>query len=405
MFKYRDFVLEKKIDLILESLDDLPFILSNELCSILEDMYDSNKKYSKIAKIFLDLDLSYHEKLNLSYLDIGDDNQSIKFLDPKKAKKIQLDNSWTVADVFKNVESSNSIKIGRLTNKVIELYNKKFSETLFSGRILKFTNSEIEDFVNAYKSYYDFLNNKMDSLELVSGNEINFWYAEENYSTKNGTLGNSCMRYEECNDYLDLYNSSKSVSLLILKQPNNTVSARALVWELTDGSIFMDRIYTNDDSDTNLFIKWCEDNSCGYKFEQNSKGGHICLPKNDFKPMPVKLEAKVYSTNFNNREYEKFPYMDTLKYYYWKEGIVRNYITYSSSFVILQDTDGWCTCEDCQNDGIVDCEVCSGNGEVDCGECLEDTCDKCDGSGYKKCVDCSGDGHIKCGVCGGFSSI
>jgi hypothetical protein len=120
--------------------------------------------------------------------------------------------------------------------------------------------------------------------------------------------------------------------------------------------------------------------------------------------MPVKLEVKVYSTNFDNREYEKFPYMDTLKYYYWKEGIVRNYIAYSSPFVILQDTDGWCTCDDCHNDGIVDCEVCSGNGEIDCSECSEDTCDKCDGSGYKECVDCSGAGHIKCGICGGFSS-
>lgn len=185
MFKYKDFIKESKVDLILESLDGLPFILSNELCNILEDMYDSNEKYSKIAKIFLDLDLSYHQKLNLSYLDVGDDNQSIKFLDPKKARQIQLDNSWTVSDIFKNVESSNSIKIGRLTNKAIELYNKKYEKDL------KFTATEIEDFVNAYKSYYDFLNNKMDSLQLVSGNEINFWYAEENYSTKNGTLARS----------------------------------------------------------------------------------------------------------------------------------------------------------------------------------------------------------------------
>lgn len=398
MFKYQDFILEKYVNLILESLENEQlFILSDELCDILTLIHETEKKYSKIANLFLNLDITGHEKLNMSYFDVGDDNQSIKFLDPVKANKLQITNDWTHSQVFKNVDKVSTIKIGRLTKKVIELYNKKFEKDL------KFTDSEIEDFINAYKSYYDFKNNKMDSLKLMSGNKINYYYAEENYNNSNGTLGNSCMRYDECNDYLDLYNGG-NVNLLVLMTPNNKISARALVWELTDGTRFMDRIYTNDDSDINLFIKWCEDNSCSYKFEQNSKTGAVCLYENNFEPQFVKLESIVNSTNFENRKYEKFPYMDTLKYYYWKEGVVRNFKESDGFYVELEDTDGWCSCKDCGNYGTKECETCSSSGTQACESCTEDGCEECNLTGEKECVVCLGKSEVVCNTCGGFSS-
>lgn len=402
MLPYSKFILEKSEDIILESVGLLTFILSNELHDIFDRMSESNKKYSKLSRLYLTLDLSHHSKLSFSYLDKGDDNQSIKFMDPVKAKKIQTDNSWTIRNFFDNYESKNSIGIGKLTRKVIDLYNSKYEEDL------SFTDSEIEDFVNAYKSYYDY--NKMDNFKVVDGSLINYWYSEENYQNNKGTLGNSCMRYAHSNDSLDMYNSNRNVKLLILVSPENRLSGRALLWDLYDDSKFMDRIYTNDDSDVQLFIKWAEDNKYKYKFEQNSKLGAICLPENNYEPSSdVKMECQVYKTNFNNREYELFPYMDTLKYYYWKEGVLRNFKKYTSYFVKLEDTEGWCECVDCGNDGTMECSECDGQGEVICKECDKEGCDECTDNWSKKygwttCCECDGKTYVKCETCGGFSN-
>jgi hypothetical protein len=212
------------------------------------------------------------------------------------------------------------------------------------------------------------------------------------------------MRYVESNENLDMYNSSKNVKLLILVSPENRLSGRALLWDLVDGSKFMDRIYTNDDSDVGLFIQWAEENKYKYKFDQNSKLGSICTPENNYEPSyNNKMECNVYKTSFNNREYEKFPYMDTLKYYYWNEGVLRNFKKYTSYFVKLEDTDGWCDCVDCGNDGFVGCDECSNKGEVSCDECDEKGCEYCD-NGWTTCTICDGNGDIKCQTCGGFSS-
>jgi hypothetical protein len=397
MLSYSKFILEKYENIILESVGELPFVLSDELYDIFDKMTESNKKYSKLSELYLMLNLSHHSKLNISYLDKGDDNQHIKFMDPDKAKKILIDNSWTIADFFDNYESKNSIKIGKLTRKVIDLYNSKWEKDL------SFTDSEIEDFVNAYKSYYDYENNKMDNFKVVEGGLINYWYAEENYQNNKGTLDKSCMKDPECGEYLDMYNSNKNVKLLILVSPENKLSGRALLWDLIDGSKFMDRVYTNHDSDVRLFIQWAKENGYKYKFEQNSKSGDICIPENNYEPSwGHKMECQVYKTNFNGREHEKFPYLDTLKYYYWKEGVLRNFKKYSSYFVILDDTNGWCDCGYCGKYGVMECSECNSKGEVICKKCDERGCDECS-DGWTTCEECDGNTVVKCETCGGFT--
>jgi len=404
---YSKFISNLNEDMILESIESYQFILSDELSDIFYKMSDDNKEYSEIARLYLALDLSGgHESLSISYLTKGSDNVSIGFLDPRKINKIKTENEWTVRDVFNNVKTKNSIRIGKLTNKIIELYNKKF------GDKLSFSNQEIEKFVNVYKSYYDY--NKADNFKVVDGSLINYWYAEDNYQLPEvGTLGNSCMKSEDANSYLDMYNSNKNVKLLILLGIDNKLLGRAILWDLIDGK-FMDRVYTTDESDVELFIKWAENNEYSYKFLQNSKLGQICSPKNDYKPDTIKMEVKVYSISYSSRYYENFPYMDTMKYYYWEEGILRNYRKKdnelspgeSKFFVFLEDTYGWCECPKCLSDGQIICDSCEGTGKVSCdmSQCYShtDECDNCE-SGYVECVDCDGDGQITCDSCGGFS--
>lgn len=398
MIKYKDFISEQIENLILESIGDrFPFILSDELHDIMASISEGSSSY-EIADIYINLDSSRVNELKMSYFDIGDDNQSITFLDPSKVSKIRNENHWSIKGVFNNIKSKSSIKVGRLTKKVIEIYNE------VNGEERTFSTSDIEKFVNAYKAQYDYNKNKSENFKLVGGSLIVRYYNGDNYQNgMKGTLGNSCMKYDECSGYFQIYTDSKNVKLLILKTPSEKISGRALIWELKDGTKFMDRIYTNQDSDSRLFIKWAEENNCAYKFSQNSHVGPICMPDKNWEPVRgMKQECEVIKVDFERRRMFEFPYMDTLKYYYFKEGIVANYEDDSRYYVVLEDTGGWCYCNKCDNEGSFACDECNG-GSVSCSSCHGSGCEDCEENGWVDCPDCNGDVYIKCDRCEGFS--
>lgn len=385
---YLEFISEKMENDLLELLNESLFIMSSKMGEIINDLYNDDEDYSKIAKCFYIMDMEDVDT-SVSYLDLGDDNSSITFLNPDKMQKIRYEKGWTISDIYKNVKG-NAIKVGRLTKKVIEIYNKS------NNKDLKFTDKEIEKFVNAYKAQYDFTNNAMDNFNLLSkDDDIKWAYLEDNYFNEDGTLGGSCMRYEDAQYYFDLYTET-SVNILVFSAPNKKVMGRAVIWTLTDGRKFMDRVYTNRDSDVDLFIKYAKENKFIYKKCQNSTADTtFYTPEDDYyKDIPLNLESKVQKFNLNYREDQSFPYMDTMKFLYWREGVIRNRdYGYSSYYVQLEDTDGWCDCHGCGNDGKVECSDCDGRGQQECSSC--------DGQGWTNCGDCDGQGSITCSNCSG----
>jgi hypothetical protein len=44
----------------------------------------------------------------------------------------------------------------------------------------------------------------------------------------------------------------------------------------------------------------------------------ICIPGSNWKPVTVELECQWHKIPFEDREEEFYPYMDTLKYFYWE---------------------------------------------------------------------------------------
>ena len=388
---YTEFLLEKVENDLLELLNEAVFIMAPEMSDIIDELNNSEEDYSKIAKCFYMLDMEDVDT-KISYLNLGDDNSTITFLKPEKVDKIRDEKGWTISDVFREVKG-NGVRVGRLTRKVIELYNKS------NDKNLKFTDQEIEKFVNAYKAQYDFSNNIMDSFTLLSGeDDIKEAYSEDNYYSEGGTLGGSCMRYDECQYYFELYTNT-SVNLLVMKSPSKKIMGRAVIWTLKDGKKFMDRVYTNRDSDVKLFEQYAEENKFIYKEKQNSTANTTFLTPDDnyIDGVTLKLEAEVYKLNYNGREDDSFPYMDTMKYLYWKEGVIRNYKDSSNYYVTLEDTDGWCDCSECGQDGKEECEDCYGRGDQDC--------ESCDGNGYTDCEDCYGSGNPECGECEGSGMI
>jgi hypothetical protein len=212
------------------------------------------------------------------------------------------------------------LKIGRYVNRLLDLYFKENESNLRLDRS-KFNSSAIEDFVNAFVALNEFNKNAFKYFEVVKGEQIRILYSEHSYMKKTGELGQSCMRFDKCQEYFDIYVENPDVcSLLILKDPNelDKIHGRALLWVLSDGTKYMDRIYTTKQSIDIIFDKWREENGYREKY----------------------AEGRV-SVNIKDKDYIKYPYMDTLKYYYPDDGIlVSSPLGSSDGILNLEDTNG-----------------------------------------------------------------
>jgi hypothetical protein len=262
---------------------------------------------------------------------------------------------------------------------------------------------ELEEFVNQFKSTIDKLNDKFSYFELVLGEDIGYWYNQRNYYERKGTLGNSCMASVPTS-YFDIYMSNPDVcQLLILKskEDTNKIVGRALLWTLRDGKKFLDRIYTNNDSDVNLFKDYSKENGWYVKYYNNSgNSGKAISPTGE----TVDLDATV---DIRPGRYENYPYVDTLKNFNPKGTLS---IKKTDDTYLLESTGGdyysceYCdgsgrrSCYECDGDGSWECSKCDGTGEVGEGEDASE-CSRCEGDGRINCSECSGDGILDCPEC------
>jgi hypothetical protein len=200
-------------------------------------------------------------------------------------------------------------------------------------------------------------------------------------------------------------------------EDSSKIKGRAIVWTLSDGKIFIDRIYYIDESDVTLFRIYAKEKKWYSKKDNNSTNYAGCIDPND-----AVVNLGDISVNLGNYDYEYYPYMDTLKYYNSAKNKLSNY-PISNNELFLEDTSGGYSspeCRDCDGRGEVECYECSGRGEVGCSNCDDGRvecpncdngqvqCSKCDGHGEidgNECDKCSGTGEMKCTSCGGDSLI
>jgi hypothetical protein len=182
----------------------------------------------------------------------------------------------------------------------------------------KFTDKEVETFGNNYKASYDMSKDAMNKLKVVSGEDIPYWYNYNRYMNMNGSLGGSCMK-DVRKAYFDIYSKNPDVcSMLILyaapyrigedgKPTSNIIKGRALLWTTDSGELYMDRIYTNDDSDTSLFKKWAEEN--GYWSKKRQCYGT---------PFDVELKGQTkqadWTISISKFEFDYYPYVDSFQH-------------------------------------------------------------------------------------------
>ena len=415
---------DKLLDFILEGY----FRYTDEFDDIIEAILkDESLKGSStyvIASLFRRLyDRNIETPIN--YIHVGDDNNTVRFISGKKADKMydeEKQGSTNFNAKMKMLDhaqkSKDTIKIGRMVRKMIEVYNKEArirkGIAIRPGHKVELKDKDIEDFVNTYKSFYDSQNNMMDNFMILKGDEISEAYDCNNYWNEwKGTLGDSCMK-EVDSGYFDIYTTNDTVSLLTLVARSDSadnsfgalVMGRAILWELNDGDTFMDRIYTTRDSDEKLFIKFARENNFIYKAKQNhSEDGPFFTPHNNYSDStPLDLTVSVNSDR--EEEITEFPYMDTMKYFYWKEGEMTNGHR-GNGYLYLEDTEGQYSCSDCDEDGEEECDNCGSWGHTDCWNCSSGTndCSDCDGSGNQECTDCYGRGSETCPECDGEGEI
>jgi len=324
-------------------------------------------------------------------------------------------------------------------------------KALLSKTDYKFTDSEIEQFVNKYKSAWDKMNDIFRNFELVNGDDIGRWYNYGMYDNPSrGTLGSSCMKSSRVSFFHIYMKNPDKCSLLILKNDSGEkIKGRALVWNLDNPKVtFLDRIYTNEDSDVELFKQYAYLKGWYHKRYQNSSNDFILQGKDSTLNQG---DLVVLLKSIRQEDYDNYPYLDTLKYFNQHTGKLST--EEDSDCILLEDTGGqWvdATCEVCGGDGRFDCyecggdgtercdncysrsthrstgrvscSECSGEGELDCGDCdgtgmidgeecetcegfKKITCEECSGDGEVDCEDCGGDGQVTCSTCDGDGRI
>lgn len=468
--KYSDFLFES---LILESI----VVYSNKFKDILKEID------SPVAKAILDIEAKDLDVAN-NYLDIND-KDTISFIPDRRAKDIlQQKDKFAVfnggsgflrhsasnseifglleyepvgektyhpqngerGEVLKKVKSPRSenvyVKIqfpGGLTvvnennlryvdvNQLPFQQNRQTIRTgrgvkaLLSKSDFKFSDAEIEQFVNKYKSAWDAMNDIFRKFELVSGGDIAIWYDYNKYAEQKGTMGSSCMKAVSPS-YFDIYvKNPDKCSLLILKSDDGqSIKGRAIVWKLDNPQVtYVDRIYTNNDSDVELFKQYAYGKGWYHKPHQSSSNDYSMVGKEGTKSeghLVVNLKS------LNDGNYNRYPYLDTLKYFNTSTGkLTTEEMKGYGDYITLEDTGGrWVEdeeCEHCGGGGRVDCYECDGDGRVSCGECYSRSarrstgrieCDGCGGNGDVDCNDCDGKGEVdgeSCSDCSGKGKV
>lgn len=200
---------------------------------------------------------------------------------------------------------------------------------------------ELENFVDKFKAVRNIAKNAFERFKIVSGEDIRKYYKEDSYENNNGDLGNSCMRYDNCQDFLDIYvKNPDAIQLVIYLSESNKLLGRALLWTDSRGRKLMDRIYTSKTPDIHLFIEYANLHKFYNKTKQDFDdytpfvyNGNILKDENG-----IKIILKY-------GEYDHYPYMDTFKYYApgvrvndkWIAVISNRYI---DACLVLTNTDG-----------------------------------------------------------------
>lgn len=188
-------------------------------------------------------------------------------------------------------------------------WSRENRQTGKPGRIIKklmkfdYKEKDIEIFNNLLKANMISAGN----FKLVEGSDITKYYHRDTYYKESGTLGNSCMRYDECSSYFSVYEDHAKM-LVCFK--NNLVMGRAIVWEV-NGNTYLDRIYTCEDYLEEQFLIYAKEHGW-YTRDCN---GLLHSGDNQVWISPNGERCYENVTIQLTKHYDAMPYVDSFRYY------------------------------------------------------------------------------------------
>ena len=313
--KYLDFISENS------KSGKMMIFYSDEFRELLTHIAKSDSTATTIARILLQVETNSSAKDTYTLIDKTDKNDMISYVQTSRFYREYPDTNLEI-QIGPFIQNSKFWKSGRTPHYSIGRWVRHIFNDV---RETPIKDSDLESFVNAYKSTYDKVNNVSEKFELVKGEDIRYWYLEDRYEEVKGQLGNSCMRYAKCQKYLDIYVQNPEVcNLLILKGDTpDKIIGRALVWTINDGpgvagKRYMDRVYTINDSDKLLFQTYAKEHD-------------------------ILTTSNSYKISVKKGRYDYYPYMDTFTCYNYETGILSTSDA-GDNILNLQNTDG--TAED-----------------------------------------------------------
>lgn len=296
-------------------------IISEELRTVLSEIESD----SLVAKLLLK---KRHDKDDLvddpiNFISVAHDKTKISYLTTDRIAKIEDPSLyWSSSRRF-------AVKPGGFISKLFKDIPSK----------------EVEKFSNLYRAQS---NKAMFSLKVVDGDDIKTYYHINSYAQERGTLGASCMKYDNCQDYLGIYTeNTNKVKMLVMLNDVGGLMGRALLWDFDTNKI-MDRIYTIADEEFAFqFKKWATDNGYLYKSEQNWYNT-LFFENLSTAKQELKLDIKL-----DNSSFRRYPYVDTFKFFDEEKGLLLNYLPggyfktlcasdggkYGNDYLIMDDID------------------------------------------------------------------
>ena len=284
-------------------MDKMLVLLSDSFASFLENVWEDTNNLIIEELLTIDRDIK-------NYNNLPDDSKiksqlkniiDSKLTDYARQLTIRL-GTFEISFLPKDKEPiyvSEGVwsKTNRQSGKPIRIIQKLIKR--------KFTNYQYEKLNNLLKARI------VDDGELVivEGEDIRKYYNCEN-NNPGGTLENSCMRYTECQKYLDIYVDHCKM-LVLLNKNTDKISGRAIIWEI-DGKTLMDRVYYTEDHMLDIFINYAKEHKWYYR-ESNS-----LLDTGDtqywFSPEDNYQEAQDYNFSIKIGYYDYYPYIDSFRY-------------------------------------------------------------------------------------------
>lgn len=179
------------------------------------------------------------------------------------------------------------------------------------------TDSSWEEFANRFMTEDQFMSKE---YQMLSGKDLVEAYHYTRYTRLKTVrpLMQSCMRYDFCAPYLDLYKvNPDQVKLMTELDREERITARALVWSLDSGETFMDRIY-GDNYAIQDFRRYAENQGWLYRSRNGYEQPTLMVADGQERRRNRKV------TLAHKPRKNQYPYLDTFLWYNTETNVLAN---------------------------------------------------------------------------------